>query len=230
MKGTQAGLVAAMAVAFLTIGCGKQEGQKVASTESGTVEAGVLEQPVAATASMVQTPRTTGGESLPATADSLPPDVVASASALAAEPGQVVEITAQASTDVSQVELSDGLHKVPLVYDMEAKAWRAVYRLPMRTKADRVGLAVTATNGRGRWQRVWVFIEVGKAGSIEKTDGTGTTDSTGEKTDGTNVVPDQGTAPPADGGDPSGTVEPSGTTDPTGAIEPLNGVEGGDGC
>jgi hypothetical protein len=65
---------------------------------------------------------------------------------------------------------------------MEAKAWRAVYRVPMRTKADRVGLAVTATNGQGRWQRVWVFIDVdkggGKTGTGEGTEGAEPTDST----------------------------------------------------
>ena len=178
MKGRQAGLVAAMAVAFLTIGCGKQEGRKLAS-EGGTVAAGALEQPATATASMVQTTpsaeATGGAERLPANADSLPPDVVASASALVAERGQVVEITAQGSLDITEVILSDGLHKTPLAYDLEAKAWRGVYRVPMRTKGDRVGLAVTATNGQGRWQRVWVFIEVGKpGGEVEKTDEAGT--------------------------------------------------------
>ena len=169
MKGTQAGLVAAVAVAFLTMGCGKQEKQKLAS-ETGTVEAGVLEQPVATTASMVHaTPRTERTEALPMAADSLPPDVVASASALVADRGQVVEITAQGSLDINQVILSDGLSKAPLVYDMDAKAWRGVYRVPLRTKANRVGLAVTATNGRGQYQRVWVFIEVGKPTTEEKT-------------------------------------------------------------
>lgn len=186
MKGKQAGLVAAMAVAvaFLTIGCSKHEGQKLAS-EAGTVEAGVLKQPAALAeatpqAGLVTAP--TGTEPLPATADSLPPDVVATASALVAQPGQVVEITAQGSTDVTEVIFSDGLKKAPLVYDMEAKAWRAVYRVPMRTKADRVGLAVTATNGQGRWQRVWVFIDVdkggGKTGTGEGTEGAEPTDST----------------------------------------------------
>jgi hypothetical protein len=52
---------------------------------------------------------------------------------------------------------------------MDAKAWRGVYRVPLRTKANRVGLAVTATNGRGQYQRVWVFIEVGKPTTEEKT-------------------------------------------------------------
>jgi len=169
MKGTQAGLVAAVAVAFLTMGCGKQEKQKLAS-ETGTVEAGVLEQPVATTASMVHaTPRADRTEALPMAADSLPPDVVASASALVADRGQVVEITAQGSLDINQVIVSDGLSKAPLVYDMDAKAWRGVYRVPLRTKANRVGLAVTATNGRGQYQRVWVFIEVGKPTTEEKT-------------------------------------------------------------
>ena len=181
MKGKQVGLVAAIAVAFLTIGCSKHQGQKLAS-EAGTVEAGVPERPAALAeatpqAGLVTAP--TGTEPLPATADSLPPDVVASASALVAQPGQVVEITAQGSTDVTEVVFSDGLKKTPLAYDLEAKAWRGVYRVPMRTRADRVGLAVTATNGQGRWQRVWVFIEIGKPGV-----GGEKTDTPGEGTEG----------------------------------------------
>lgn len=209
MKGTQAGLVAAVAVAFLTIGCGKQEHQKLAS-ETGKLERDVMEQPVATTASVVDTtPRADGGgrnEALPATADSLPPDVVASASALVADRGQVVEITAQGSLDITEVILSDGLNKTPLAYDMEAKAWRGVYRVPLRTKADRVGLAVTATNGHGRWQRVWVFIEVGKpaVGGEEQTS-VGGEEKTGTETQGI-AEPAQGAgeqgAEPAKGAEP----------------------------
>ena len=189
MKGKQAGLVAVVAVAFLTMGCGKQEHQKLAS-ESNKLETDVLQQPVATTASMVQTtPRSEQNEGLPMAADSLPPDVVASASALVADRGQVVEITAQGSTDITGMILSDGLNKTPLAYDMDAKAWRGVYRVPLRTKADRVGLAVTATNGRGQWQRVWVFIEVGKpeVGGGEKTsveEKTGVEQQTGSETQG----------------------------------------------
>jgi len=210
MKGKQAGLVAVVAVAFLTMGCGKQEKQKLAS-EAGTVEAGVLEQPVATTASLVDaTPHAERNET-PMAADSLPPDVVASASALVADKGQVVEITAQGSMDITQVILSDGLQKTPLVYDMDAKAWRGVYRVPLRTKADRVGLAVTATNGRGQYQRVWVFIEVGKpaAGGEEKTsveEKTGVEQQTGTET--------QGITEPAQGAGEQGT-EPAKEAEPT---------------
>ena len=210
MKGKQAGLVAVVAVAFLTMGCGKQEKQKLAS-EAGTVEAGVLEQPVATTASLVDaTPHAERNET-PMAADSLPPDVVASASALVADKGQVVEITAQGSMDITQVILSDGLQKTPLVYDMDAKAWRGVYRVPLRTKADRVGLAVTATNGRGQYQRVWVFIEVGKpaTGGEEKTsveEKTGVEQQTGTET--------QGITEPVQGGGEQGT-EPAKEAEPT---------------
>ena len=194
MKGIQAGLVAAVAVAFLTMGCGKQEHQKLAG-ETDKLERDVMEQPIATTASLVETtPRgDRSNEALPATADSLPPDVVASASALVADRGQVVEITAQGSMDITEVILSDGLHKTPLAYDMEAKAWRGVYRVPLRTKADRVGLAVTATNSHGRWERVWVFIEVGKPGVVgEEKTSVGGEEKTGTETQGT-TEPAQGT-------------------------------------
>ena len=210
MNSKQAGLVAVVAVAFLTMGCGKQEKQKLAS-EAGQVEAGVLEQPVATTASMVNTTPRAERTEIPMAADSLPPDVVASASALVADKGQVVEITAQGSMDITEVILSDGLHKTPLAYDMEAKAWRGVYRVPLRTKADRVGLAVTATNGRGQYQRVWVFIEVGKPamGGEEKTsveEKTGVEQQTGTET--------QGITEPAQGAGEQGT-EPAKEAEPT---------------
>lgn len=216
MKGTQAGLVAMAAVAFLTMGCGKQEKQKLAS-ESGQVEAGVLEQPVATTASMVDTTPRAERSEIPMAADSLPPDVVASASALVADKGQVVEITAQGSTDINQVILSDGLHKTPLVYDMDAKAWRGVYRVPLRTKADRVGLAVTATNSRGQYQRVWVFIEVGKPTTEEKTS---VEEQTGQQT-GTET---QGITEPAQDTGDQGAEPAKEETQPTEI-----GVENGNG-
>ena len=217
MKGTQAGLVAAVTVAFLTIGCGKQEHQKLAS-ESGTLERDVMEQSVATTASLVDTtPRADGArnEALPATADSLPPDVVASASALVADRGQVVEITAQGSMDITEVILSDGLHKTLLAYDMDAKAWRGVYRVPLRTKADRVGLAVTATNGHGRWERVWVFIEVGKPVAGEEKTSVGGEEKTGTETQGI-TEPAQGTG--EQGAEPAKGIQPT-----------EGGAEGGNG-
>jgi hypothetical protein len=207
MNSKQAGLVAVVAVAFLTMGCGKQETQKLAS-EAGQVEAGVLEQPVATTASMVNTTPRAERTEIPMAADSLPPDVVASASALVADKGQVVEITAQGSMDINQVILSDGLQKTPLVYDMDAKAWRGVYRVPLRTKADRVGLAVTATNGRGQYQRVWVFIEVGKPTTEEKSsveEKTGAEQQTGTETQGI-TEPAQGTGD--QGAEPAKEAEP----------------------
>jgi hypothetical protein len=209
MKGKQAGLVAVVAVAFLTMGCGKQEHQKL-SSDTSKLEADVLRQSVATTASLVQTtPRSEQNEGLPMAADSLPPDVVASASALVADRGQVVEITAQGSMDITGIMVSDGLNKMPLAYDMDAKAWRGVYRVPLRTKADRVGLAVTATNGRGQWQRVWVFIEVGKptAGGEVKTsveEKTGAEQQTGTETQGV-TEPAQGAG---EGTEPAKEAQP----------------------
>jgi hypothetical protein len=212
MKGKQAGLVAVVAVAFLTIGCGKQEHQKLAS-ESGALERDMKGQSMATTASLVETtPRADGGarnEDLPATADSLPPDVVASASALVADRGQVVEITAQGSMDITEVILSDGLHKTPLAYDMDAKAWRGVYRVPLRTKADRVGLAVTATNSHGRWERVWVFIEVAKPDVVgEEKTSVGGEGKTGTETQGV-TEPAQGTG--EQGAEPAKDAQPTET-------------------
>ncbi len=76
-------------------------------------------------------------------------------------PGSVVEITAQASTDATSLMLTDRLgHKYPMVYDVDAKAWRVKYRVPLTTHIDRLGLSVTATNGSNRFKRIWVFLTI----------------------------------------------------------------------
>jgi len=73
----------------------------------------------------------------------------------------VVEITALGSEDVTEVALSDGLGKrQPFTFDSTAKSWHTYYRVPMKIRGDRFGLAVTAKNGANRWRRVWTFLEV----------------------------------------------------------------------
>ena len=38
------------------------------------------------------------------------------------------------------------------------------YRVPIRTRTERVGLSVTASTNSNRWRRVWVFMNVEPAG------------------------------------------------------------------
>ncbi|MBI4364963.1 MAG: hypothetical protein HY568_05995 [Candidatus Latescibacteria bacterium] len=164
-------VVASLAVGFLAIGCGKQQSETAAIQTGAVPAAAVAERtdarekealPVASLAAA--TPAV--DDMAEVSADSLPPDVVASASESLVSPGEIVEIAAEGSLDVVTVTLTDGLGKsYPLAYDPAAKCWRALYRVPLRTTADRVGLSVTAKNGLDRWRRVWIFLNVERGGA-----------------------------------------------------------------
>lgn len=176
MKATEAGteqlaalgmtlVLASLTVGFLTIGCGSQE-SKSASTETGAVQTTDRGNgPVAANASAEgtglaeATASAEGGTT--AQGDSLPPDILASASEEFVLPGDVVEIKAQGTVDVVDVTLKDGRGiTTPLTYDAAASLWRGHYRVPLKATTDRVGLSVTAKNGLNQWRRVWVFLNV----------------------------------------------------------------------
>jgi hypothetical protein len=155
-------ITASAMVAFLALGCGEQKDRAAVET-SATPAAALGQTPTTAVAATATTmpEGTVGGEGLAASTDSLPPDVTAFAPDSLVTPGNVIEITAQASTDAGTVILTDGLgHKYPFVYDTDAKAWRVHYRVPIQTHLDRLGLSVTATNGTNRWKRVWVFLNI----------------------------------------------------------------------
>ena len=157
-------LVAAVLVGFIVGGCGEQPGHRVAgngSAPSQSVEAaGAV---VAMTPSPSQVPASEEGVDV-ASPDSLPPDVSASATDSLVVPGAVVEITAQSSVDATLLTLWDGLGKrQSFVYDEAGKLWRTYYRVPLKG-SERVGLSVTAWNERGRWRRVWVFLNVDRGG------------------------------------------------------------------
>jgi len=171
-------VVASLAIGFLAIGCGQHQ-TETASTETNAVQAAAAKQPRpaaaheataagGATAGEGMTEATPQAESEKAavSADSLPPDVVASASESLVTPGTIVEIAAEGSPDVVEVVLTDGIGKSqPLIYDSTAKCWRILYRVPLRTATDRVGLSVTAKNSLNRWHRVWVFLKVQRDGA-----------------------------------------------------------------
>lgn len=96
---------------------------------------------------------------------SAPPDVVVSASDTAVTAGQAIEVTVEATPDVTEMALSDGFgDAIPMVRDSSGLTWRANYRVPLRPRSERLGLSVTAKNEHGRWRRVWHFLEVGSGG------------------------------------------------------------------
>ena len=161
-------IVASIVVGFLAIGCGQQQSE-TATTETGTIQsADAGKAPVAAnTAASANGVKQTTPQASQATAvlgDSLPPDIIATASADYVAPGETVEINAQGTKDVVEVILKDGRGKLlPLTYDSAAGIWRARYRVPLRPATERLGLSVTAKNAQDLKQRVWVFLQVEKA-------------------------------------------------------------------
>jgi hypothetical protein len=89
----------------------------------------------------------------------LPPDVVASVSDTLVSPGDAVEVIVRGTPDVEQVLLWDGMgDRQALVYDESARTWSVTYRVPLRASIGRLGISLTATNGAGRWCRVWLFV------------------------------------------------------------------------
>jgi hypothetical protein len=94
---------------------------------------------------------------------SLPPDLSATVMDTEVTPGESVELYVEATPDVVEMTLWDGLHdKQSLSYDSEAKVWHGAYRVPLSTSTGRIGLSVTARNDANRWRRVWVFLTVSR--------------------------------------------------------------------
>jgi hypothetical protein len=96
--------------------------------------------------------------------DALAPDLAVTMSDTLGLPGTSVQLTARTSPDVVGVTLWDGLgQKQAFVHDSTANLWRASYRVPLGASHGRLGLAVTARNPAGRWQRVWSFLTTAPA-------------------------------------------------------------------
>lgn len=158
-------VVASALVGFLAIGCGKQEGGAVA-TQAVKTEQGTPGPAVAASAPALAQPL--ANEATPAAdtteqAEKLPPDIAGSAAEEFVQPGDVVEITAEGTTDVVEVTLTDARGKTqPLTYDASMGMWKTLYRVPLKTSTDRLGISLTAKNGEKGWRRVWVFLNVQK--------------------------------------------------------------------
>lgn len=168
----KAALIAASAMlAFLALGCGEQK--EHASMEISATPAAAMRQetPAAVVSTAATTPETGVKEETGTQTATLPPDVTTSAPDSLITPGSVIEITAQASTDAQTVVLMDRLgHRYPFTYDIEAKAWRVQYRVPLGTTIDRLGLSVTATNATNQFKRVWVFVNI-EGGVPDESDG-----------------------------------------------------------
>jgi hypothetical protein len=92
---------------------------------------------------------------------SVPPDAVVALSDTFVTAGQPIEVVAQGTSDVTEMAVSDGRgDALPMVRDSTGDTWRVNYRVPLRPKTDRLGLAVTAKNDSHQWRRVWVFLQI----------------------------------------------------------------------
>jgi hypothetical protein len=157
-------LAGSILVAFLAVGCGENKEQAAATVgqSPGTAsEKASSAAIVTASAVMPAEATTTPAEAPPSQIDTLPPDVAASAGDSIATPGEVIEITAMASSDTQSLILTDALgKKYPFVYDATSNEWHVSYRVPIRIHTERLGLSVTAVNSANRFKRVWVFLPV----------------------------------------------------------------------
>jgi hypothetical protein len=166
------------ACAIVAAGCGSQE-KRSAAVDSG--DADVVTVPVfetsgeahvahAAQAGGVEA--TGSGAAAQAGDGTMPPDIIVTASNTVVAPGEVIDITVQATPDVTEMSLWDGLNdRQALAYDSDAKAWRVSYRVPLRLPWERTGLAITAKNEAQRWCRAWVFIQAASAAPLADTAG-----------------------------------------------------------
>ena len=150
----------------LGTGCGAKHAERTASAAGGSQTDAV---PVSA--QMPATGATPAAAAAPAVSpwvghvvalgDSLPPDVAVTVEDTLVRRGEVVEITAQGSEDVSQVGLSDAVGRVQLfTREPVSNDWRVLYRVPLKSSKDRIALSVTALNDLNRWRRVWVFLRI----------------------------------------------------------------------
>ena len=164
---TMASIVTVLASLSLA-GCGGGENaSKVANSGAQTGAIEPFTSVASADASEApRTPQLPVSESVPA--DSLAPDVLARVTESVAAPGGSVEITAQASDDVVELFLWDGIgRKQSFAYDSTANVWRARYRVPLGIQGDKIGLSVTAKNGLDLRSRVWVFVRIERPASEE---------------------------------------------------------------
>jgi len=160
-------LAAPVAVGLILSGCGGSGGTSATSSNQGAVaqaaENASAETPANATSGSGSEPtRAAATDSTKQLSiDALPPDIVVGPVDSVVTRGQAVEITVEGTPDVTEMSLSDGLNDTQAFYfDSNEKLWKAVYRVPLRPKSERVGLSVTARTDANRWRRVWVFLQV----------------------------------------------------------------------
>ena len=179
-------LVGALALAGAGVGCGKDK--EVATSQVGYRDSNVIENASARSSETMSTPAVSGSglsseemraESVGETGlqpGSKAPDLLAKVSKETVARGETIDITAQGSSDVIEMILSDGYGTTQaLQFDAESNTWRTAYRVPLNMRLDRLGLSIKAKNDDNRWRRVWVFLNLPEntvAKAVPETSGT----------------------------------------------------------
>lgn len=162
--------VVVVAGGVLMASCGNQGDSSTHAISSGQVSSLDAGQNTSVASAIATPPPAQGGLSAADSAvlEGLPPDLSVSVPDTLVKPGQAVEFTVEGTTDVAQVELSDGRDEpMPFVRDRGTDTWRTQYRVPLHPRSERFGISVTARTEASRWRRVWVFLHVGQADSAK---------------------------------------------------------------
>ena len=165
-------LVMSFAVAAATLllsGCGGEK--KSGSTVAQVSQPSAVENVVPAVSTSPAAPAQNAALSQGSTANGLdgilPPEIALAEMDTLVTPGQPVRVTVYGTPDVTEISMFDGVNdRQALVHDTEHDTWSVDYRVPLRSKSDRIGLSLTAKNGANRWRRVWVFLKVGSTASV----------------------------------------------------------------
>ena len=154
-------LVGSIALVLLVTGCGARQSGGTSAESSGQTSAlpaghdvpASLPEPIGEPAPIVDGEATTE-----------PPDVVLTLDDTQFERGESVEIRAEATPDVVELVLSDGIHAPrPFRYDAASGSWTVRYRIPLSPASERLALSATARNTTRQWCRKWVFLPIVQA-------------------------------------------------------------------
>jgi hypothetical protein len=173
-------LVALVATVTLLESCGSDHGSIRPASSEHAATATPQQNVVASTEGLQGTVGGSLQQSQLGSSDesrSVPPDAVVAVSDTFVTAGQPIEVVAQGTPDVAEMALSDGHgDALPMVRDSTGDTWRVNYRVPLRPKTDRLGLAVTAKNDSHQWRRVWVFLQIDDGKQKVETGSTGPLD------------------------------------------------------
>jgi len=164
-------LLAFVGAAVILYGCGSGSSESASSSESeastGSLAAVQASAPVETVPVAVAAPAivTDGGSAMP-------PEIALESMDTLVIPGQAITVSVQATPDVQQILLSDGINDPQaMVRDASGNGtWHVDYRVPLRPRDERFGLSVTAKNETGRWRRLWLFLTVQTPGMAVEAD------------------------------------------------------------